>query len=114
MTRREAEFWRSVIRIFATVAALFGLILCFNEMLENIVSCQVGTCQPIHVSTMLWGIGFLVGGCLVIQRGDVSMSLREFTDAGERIRGWFGRRSYDRAPEMKEITKVEIIEDDGN
>lgn len=88
--------WRSVIRIFAVFAAALGLLLITNEILENVSSCNAGACVRVHVSTMLWGLTLLSFGLLILQKGDVSMSLRDMTRAGDVVSTWFGRRSYDR------------------
>ena len=90
------ETWRSIIRIMATVAALFGLVLMGNEILEQITSCNVGRCERIHLGPMLWGITLMAFGLLILQRGDVTMSLKDITTAGNHVASWFGRRAYDR------------------
>lgn len=90
------EAWRSVIRILALAAALFGLTLIANECLEQVVGCRIHACAAIHVMPIGVGLALLVWGCLVLQRGDVSVSLTQFTAAGDRVASWFGRRAYDR------------------
>jgi uncharacterized membrane protein YozB (DUF420 family) len=92
----KSDFWRSVIRILAVMAALLGLVLIANEILENIRSCNVGACTRIHALTMAWGIVLLALGMLVLQKGDVSMSLRDLRETGNAVATWFGRRAYDR------------------
>lgn len=96
MTIIQANRWRSVIRIIAVVVALLGMALVVNEILENIFSCNAGACTRIHLSTMLWGLTLLSFGLLVLQKGDVSMSLRDLTSTGNAVATWFGRRAYDR------------------
>lgn len=96
MTLRETQFWRAVIRIFAVIAAILGLVVITNEILENIMSCNAGECTRIHVATMTWGLTLLALGLLVLQKGDVSMSLRDLTATGNAVATWFGRRAYDR------------------
>lgn len=96
MTHEARERWRSIIRIMASVAAMFGLILIGNEILEQVTSCNVGPCARLHLSPMLWGLTLLSFGLLVLQRGDVTMSLRDITAAGNHVATWFGRRAYDR------------------
>lgn len=93
---QRSDFWRSVIRILAVTAALLGLVLIANEILENIRTCNSGACTRIHMVTMAWGITLLALGMLVLQRGDVSMSLRDLTATGNAVATWFGRRAYDR------------------
>lgn len=100
----RTESWRSVIRIFAVTMALLGLMLVFNEIWEN-VTCQALTCAKIHLSTMLWGLTLLSFGLLIIQKGDVSVSLRDLTSTGNSVATWFGRRVYDR-----KSGKVAVVE----
>lgn len=92
----RTEFWRAVIRIFAVTIALLGVALVANEILENISSCNADHCVRIHLSTMLWGLTCLSLGLLILQKGDVSMSLRDLTSTGNAVATWFGRRAYDR------------------
>lgn len=92
---------RGVIRVFAAVLALLGLILITNEILEQILGCEAAVCQPIHIAPMAWGIGLLMLGCLILQRGDVSVSIGEALTFGQRLvrlrAEFFGRRAYDKA-----------------
>lgn len=84
--RQEESHWKRVIRWFAVVAAILGLLMIGNEILENIISH--GT-SKVHLSTMLWGITLLSFGLLIIQRGDVSTSVREVTAAGDVVSTWW-------------------------
>lgn len=99
---------RSMIRVVMLVIVLFGLILIFNEILEQTVLCDAGVCNKLHWSPMGWGLALIVFGCLALQRGDVSVSLKEFGDFGDRVASWrrlFGRRAYDKtaAPIAAEV-----------
>lgn len=96
--------WRSVIRIFAITLALLGLVLMFHEILEN-VWCIEDHCK-IHLSTMMWGLTLLSFGLLILQKGDVSVSLTEIVEKGSIVRGWWpGRRSDD--PKGTIVTVIE-------
>lgn len=108
MTNRQVDTWRSVIRIFACVAAIFGLILIANVILENVVTCSAGKCSKLPLGAMLWGLTLLSFGCLMLQRGDVTMSLKDLTTAGNSVATWFGRRTYDR----KSVAVAPVVCDD--
>lgn len=101
--------WRSIIRVFAIVFAIFGLILIGNEIIENIVSCNAGACARLHLGTMLWGVALATFGLLAIQKGDPKEALDDVLSGGSVVRGWlFTRigRSTD-APGTKVTTVVE-------
>lgn len=84
--------WRSVIRIFAVVGALVGMALIANEAFENITCNGQAWCAKIHLSTFFVGLT-LFGLCLLIlQKGDVSLSIREARDTAVVVREIFARR----------------------
>ncbi len=89
--RLQEGRWRSVIRVFAVVIAVLGLILIGNEILENVTSCGAAGCSRIHLGTMLWGVTLLSLGLLILQKGDVALSLEQAATTGTIVRGWFTR-----------------------
>lgn len=100
--------WRSVIRIFAVVGALLGLALIGNEIFENITCEGLAYCAKIHLSTFFVGLSMFGLCLLILQKGDVSLSLQQAAATGSIIRGWFTRsgRSTD-APGTTVTTVVE-------
>lgn len=114
-TVRQDNRWKSVIRVFAVISAILGLVLIANEIFENVTSCNAGACIRIHLSTMLWGLALLSLGLLILQKGDVSTSLQEFTATGTIVRGWWaGRRIGDKINAPSAVVRPIVTDhDDG-
>ncbi len=90
-TQQQDRRWRSVIRIFAVTLSLVGVTLLANEVVENVTCTGEAFCSKIHLSTGLWGLAFFGLGLLILQKGDVSLSLQEAASTGTIVRGWFTR-----------------------
>lgn len=103
-TVQQDRQWRGVIRVFAIIVAIFGLVLFANEIVEQ-VRCTTSLCK-LHLSTMLWGVSLLSLGLLILQRGDVSASLKDAAATGTIVRGWFTRGGRATDPEGTKVTTV--------
>lgn len=96
---------RGVIRTFALIVGLFGLLLISGEVVEQVICKFDRQCgESIHLSPMLWGFSLLVFSMLVMQKGDVTVSLREFVTAARSVGVLFGRRSGDKDKEKPDET----------
>lgn len=114
--------WRSIIRLFAILMAILGLVLVIHEIWENVmcpavaingvITARATYCAKIHLSSMLWGVALTSLGMLIIQKGDVSESLSDFAKTGTVVRSWWpgGRRSTDQ-PVVVEQPVVEKKDD---
>lgn len=103
-TVKQDREWRSVIRLFAIVVAIFGLVLFAIEIWEQ-VRCAKDVCK-LHLATMLWGVTLLSLGLLILQKGDVSMSLKDAAATGTIVRGWFTRSGRATDPAGTSVTTV--------
>lgn len=84
--------WRSVIRIFATVGVFIGLALIANEAIENITCSGEAWCSKIHMSTFFIGLTMFGFCLLILQKGDVSLSMKEARETAVVVREIFTRR----------------------
>ncbi len=96
-----------VIRYCAFLMVLCGFLLIGHEIVENVL-CHDPSCQKLHLGTMLWGLALVSLGLLIIQKGDVSASLKDFTSAGSIVRSWWRPGRADDAPGT--VVRSEVVE----